>query len=180
MKNRQTCQMGLTRREGFLATIHGRGHVDYYELAAKKDGTMLGLRVKLIQDVGSFHMLLTPAMPTLSVLMLPGLYRFKNVHADVVGVFTHRMATDLYRGAGRPEATHGIERMVEILAAELNMDPVELRMKNFVPPSDFPMTLPRAYPMTAAITRPFCRRLWTWSAIPNCGRSRARPVSKVA
>ena len=132
----------LTRREGFLATIHGRGHVDYYELAAKKDGTMLGLRVKLIQDVGSFHMLLTPAMPTLSVLMLPGLYRFKNVHADVVGVFTHRMATDLYRGAGRPEATHGIERMVEILAAELNMDPVELRMKNFVPPSDFPYDTP--------------------------------------
>ena len=129
----------LTRREGFLATIHGRGHVDYYELAAKKDGTMLGLKVKLIQDVGSFHMLLTPAMPTLSVLMLPGLYRFKNVHADVVGVFTHRMATDLYRGAGRPEATHGIERMVEILAAELQMDPVELRMKNFVPAQRLPL-----------------------------------------
>ena len=132
----------LTRREGFLATIHGRGHVDYYELAAKKDGTMLGLKVKIIQDVGSFNMLLTPAMPTLSVLMLPGLYRFKNVHADVVGVFTHRMATDLYRGAGRPEATHGIERMVEILAAELNMDPVEIRMKNFVPSSDFPYDTP--------------------------------------
>ena len=78
----------LTRRDEFLATIHGRGHVDFYELAAKKDGTMLGLKVKIIQDVGSFHMLLTPAMPTLSVLMLPGLYRFKNVHADVVGVFT--------------------------------------------------------------------------------------------
>ena len=132
----------LTRRDEFLATIHGRGHIDYYELAAKKDGTMLGLKVKIIQDVGSFHMLLTPAMPTLSVLMLPGLYSFKNVHADVVGVFTHRMATDLYRGAGRPEATHGIERMVEVLAAELGMDPVELRIKNFVPPSDFPYDTP--------------------------------------
>ena len=132
----------LTRRDEFLATIHGRGHVDYYELAARKDGTMLGLKVKIIQDVGSFHMLLTPAMPTLSVLMLPGLYRFKNVDAKVVGVFTHRMATDLYRGAGRPEATHGIERMVEVLAAELGMDPVELRKKNFVPPSDFPYDTP--------------------------------------
>ena len=131
-----------TRREDFLATIHGRGHVDYYELAAKRDGTMVGLKVKIVQDIGAFHMLLTPVMPVLSVLMLPGLYRFKNVQADVIGAFTNRMATDLYRGAGRPEATHGIERMVEILAAELQMDPAEIRMKNFVPASDFPYDTP--------------------------------------
>lgn len=142
MKINKPVKWIATRREGFLATIHGRGHVDYYELAAKKDGTMLGLRVKLIQDIGAFHMLLTPAMPTLSVLMLPGLYRFKNVKAEVIGAFTNRMATDLYRGAGRPEATHGIERMVDILAAELKMDPVEVRFKNFVPTTDFPYDTP--------------------------------------
>lgn len=131
-----------SRREGFLSTIHGRGHVDYFELAAKKDGTMLGLKLRLIQDIGAFHMLLTPGIPTLSVLMMPGLYRFKNVRADIVGVFTNCMATDLYRGAGRPEATHGIERMVDILAAELKMDPVEIRLKNFVQPNEFPYSTP--------------------------------------
>jgi carbon-monoxide dehydrogenase large subunit len=112
--------------------------VDYFELAAKRDGTMLGLRLKLIQDLGAYLQLLTPVIPTLSVLMMPGLYRFKNICADVIGVFTNCMATDAYRGAGRPEATHGIERMVDMLAAELKMDPVQLRMKNFVHADEFP------------------------------------------
>src|SRR4051794_25370349 len=127
-----------SRRENFQCTIHGRGHVDYYELAAKRDGTMTGLRLKIIQDLGAYHQLLSPAMPTLSVLMMPGLYKFKNISADIVGVFTNAMSTDAYRGAGRPEATHGIERMVDILAAELKMDPVEIREKNFVGPNEFP------------------------------------------
>src|SRR5213594_397927 len=126
-----------SRRENFLCTIHGRGHVDYYEIAAKKDGTVLGLKLKLIQDLGAYHQLLTPAIPTLSVLMMPGLYRFKNITADIVGVFTNCVPTDAYRGAGRPEATHGIERMVDVLAAELKMDPAEIRLKNFVGPGDF-------------------------------------------
>ena len=70
--------------------------------------------------------------------MMPGLYRFKNIAADIVGVFTNCVPTDAYRGAGRPEATHGIERMVDILAAELKMDPVEIRLKNFVHNDEFP------------------------------------------
>jgi carbon-monoxide dehydrogenase large subunit len=127
-----------SRRENFTTTIHGRGHVDYFELAAKKDGTMLGLKLKLIQDLGAYHQLLTPAIPTLSVLMMPGLYRFKNIQADIVGVFTNCVPTDAYRGAGRPEATHGIERMVDLLAAELKIDPAEIRLKNFVQPNEFP------------------------------------------
>src|SRR5690348_2457124 len=127
-----------SRRENFLGTIHGRGHVDYYELAAKKDGTMLGLKLKLIQDLGSYQTFLTAGVPTLSVLMMPGLYKFKNISADVIGAFTNCVPTDAYRGAGRPEATHGIERMVDILAAELKMDPAELRMKNFPRPDEFP------------------------------------------
>jgi carbon-monoxide dehydrogenase large subunit len=127
-----------SRRENFLATIHGRGHVDYYEVAAKKDGTILGIKLKIIQDLGAFLQLLTPAIPTLSVLMMPGLYRTKNIRADIVGVFTNCTPTDAYRGAGRPEATHGIERMVDILADELGMDPVEIRKKNFVAKEEFP------------------------------------------
>jgi carbon-monoxide dehydrogenase large subunit len=127
-----------SRRENFLCTIHGRGHVDYYEVAAKKDGTITGIKLKIIQDLGAYHQLLTPAIPTLSVLMMPGLYRTQNIRADIVGVFTNCVPTDAYRGAGRPEATHGIERMVDILADELNMDPAEIRLKNFVHKDEFP------------------------------------------
>jgi aerobic carbon-monoxide dehydrogenase large subunit len=127
-----------SRRENFLTTIHGRGHVDYYELAAKKDGTILGIKLKIIQDLGSYHQLLTPVIPTLSVLMMPGLYKAKNIRADIVGVFTNCVPTDAYRGAGRPEATHGIERMVDILADELGMDPAEIRFKNFIGKDEFP------------------------------------------
>ena len=127
-----------SRRENFLCTIHGRGHVDYYELAAKRDGEITAIKLKIIQDLGAFLSLLTPAIPTLSVLMMPGLYRTKNIRADVVGAFTNCMATDAYRGAGRPEATHGIERMMDILAAELKMDPAEIRLKNFVRNEEFP------------------------------------------
>jgi carbon-monoxide dehydrogenase large subunit len=127
-----------SRRENFLCTIHGRGHVDYFEVAAKNDGTILGIKLKLIQDLGAFHQLLTPVIPTLSVLMMPGLYRTQNVRADIVGVFTNCTPTDAYRGAGRPEATHGIERMVDILADELKMDPAEIRFKNFVAKESFP------------------------------------------
>ena len=127
-----------SRRENFLCTTHGRGHVDYFEMAAKKDGTILGLKLKLIQDLGAYHQLLTPAIPTLSVLMMPGLYKFQNIRADIVGAFTNCAATDAYRGAGRPEATHGVERMVDILAAELKMDRAEIRFKNFVSKDAFP------------------------------------------
>src|SRR5215472_15139273 len=127
-----------SRRENFLTTIHGRGHVDYYEIAAKRDGTILGLRLKIIQDIGAYHQLLTPAIPTLSVLMMPGLYNFRNIQAEIIGTFTNCVPTDAYRGAGRPEATYGIERMVDILAAELKMDPAEIRLKNFVSKDQLP------------------------------------------
>src|SRR5262245_14106273 len=83
-----------SRRENFLCTIHGRGHVDYFELAAKRDGTMLELKLKLIQDLGAYHQLLTPVIPTLSVLMMPGIYNTPNVRADIVGVVTNCGPTD--------------------------------------------------------------------------------------
>ncbi|HYP09564.1 MAG TPA: xanthine dehydrogenase family protein molybdopterin-binding subunit [Bryobacteraceae bacterium] len=127
-----------SRRENCLTTIHGRGHVDHLEIAAKRDGTILALKIHILQDLGAYHQLLTPLIPTLSVLMIPGLYRFKNVQADITGVFTNCVPTDAYRGAGRPEATHAIEIMVDRLAAELNIDPAEIRIKNFVRPEEFP------------------------------------------
>lgn len=135
-----------SRRENFLCTIHGRGHVDDYEIATKKDGTILGIKLRIVQDLGAYHQLLTAAIPTLSVLMMPGLYRTKNIRADIVGAFTNCVPTDAYRGAGRPEATHGIERMVDMLADELKIDPAEIRLKNFIQPEEFP------YPTATGLT----------------------------
>ena len=127
-----------SRRENFLCTIYGRGHVDFYEIAAKRDGTITGIKLKIIQDLGAYYTVLTPAIPTLSVLMMPGLYRTPNISADIIGAFTNCTPTDAYRGAGRPEATHGIERMVDMVAAELKMDPAEIRLKNFIRNEEFP------------------------------------------
>ncbi|MFN0146339.1 MAG: xanthine dehydrogenase family protein molybdopterin-binding subunit [Dehalococcoidia bacterium] len=126
------------RSEAFQATIHGRDILCYIDLAAKRDGKVLGLRLKLIADIGAYNMLLTAAIPTLTMLMLNGTYDIPAVRAELTEVFTNKMPTDAYRGAGRPEATYFVERAMDMLAAELKMDPAELRRKNFIQPSQFP------------------------------------------
>jgi carbon-monoxide dehydrogenase large subunit len=126
------------RRESINVVAHGRGHVDHLEMAASKGGTITALRFRILQDIGGHHQLLTPIIPTLSVLMIPGLYKIKNFTADLTGVFTNLPPTDLYRGAGRPEATYVLERVVDKLADKLGMDPAELRLKNFPAADEFP------------------------------------------
>lgn len=127
-----------TRRENFQATIHGRGQTGEIEAAVKNDGTLLGLRYRIFADLGAYHQLLTPAIPTLTGLMLSGAYKLPSCLMDVTGVFTNKVATDAYRGAGRPEATYAIERIVDVVAHELKMDPAEIRRRNFPKPADFP------------------------------------------
>lgn len=126
------------RRENIQATIHGRGQVGEAEMAVKKDGTILGLQYKVIADIGAYHQLLTPGIPPLTGLMLSGCYKIPAVAIEVTGVFTNKMATDAYRGAGRPEATYVVERMMDRAARELKMDPVEIRKKNFPKSKEFP------------------------------------------
>jgi len=127
-----------SRRENFLTTIHGRGQVDYVEAAVKKDGTVVGLRVKIIQDIGAYHQLLTAAIPTLTALMATGPYRIPHLAVEIIGAFTNKMATDAYRGAGRPEATYLLERTMDLVAAELGLDPIDVRKRNFPQPNEFP------------------------------------------
>jgi aerobic carbon-monoxide dehydrogenase large subunit len=127
-----------TRRENMQATIHGRAQVGTVEVGCKTDGTITGLRYNVVADLGAYHQLLTPAIPTLTGLMLSGAYRIPAIQMNVTGVFTNKMSTDAYRGAGRPEATYVVERAMDIVAAELNMDPVEVRRKNFPAASEFP------------------------------------------
>src|SRR5437899_82874 len=88
-----------SRRENFLCTIHGRGHVDHYEVAAKRDGTILGIKLHIIQDLGAYHQLLTPAIPTLSVLMMPGLYKTQNLRSDFVCVLTTCVPANAHVGS---------------------------------------------------------------------------------
>src|SRR6185503_5005732 len=131
-----------TRRENASATIHGRDQIGEYEVAVKKDGTLLAIRSRTIADIGAYNQLLTPAIPTLTGLMLTGCYKAKAMRMDVVGVYTNKMATDAYRGAGRPEATYVIERLMDLVADELGLDPVKVRLKNFPKPSEFPFNTP--------------------------------------
>src|SRR5262249_25588723 len=127
-----------TRRENIAGTIQGRAQVNEVEIAVKKDGTILGLRCRVIADLGAYHQLLTPAIPTLTGLMLSGPYRIPAIRMDLVGVFTNKVATDAYRGAGRPEATYLLERMVDRIAQDLGLDPAEVRRRNLIRPREFP------------------------------------------
>jgi len=124
-----------TRSENYKATIHGRDHLQEVELAAKKDGTITALRAKVWANLGAYLSTASTGIPTiLHGLMLSGTYAIPNIHEDVFGMFTHTTPVDAYRGAGRPEATFLVERLVDLLAAKLKMDPAEVRRKNFIPP----------------------------------------------
>ena len=129
------------RSEGFTTTIHGRDQVDYVDMAVKNDGTITALRAKLLANMGAYHQLLTPIIPVLTYLMMSGAYKIPNIKLELIGVFTNKMATDAYRGAGRPEATHIIERMVDLAARKLGMDPKDIRFKNFPQPDEFPLEM---------------------------------------
>ncbi|HEY6958066.1 MAG TPA: xanthine dehydrogenase family protein molybdopterin-binding subunit [Candidatus Limnocylindria bacterium] len=129
------------RREGYLATIHGRDIVEDVELAAKKDGTITGLRIRGTANLGAYLQAFTPVIETvLHIFIVPGAYRIPAFDCEIVGVHTNTTPTDAYRGAGRPEATYLIETSMNLLARELGMDQAEIRRKNFVPKDAFPYT----------------------------------------
>jgi len=127
-----------TRRENLQATIHGRGQVGDIEIGCKNDGTITGLRYSVFADLGAYHQLLTPAIPTLTGLMLSGAYKIPAIQMNITACFTNKMATDAYRGAGRPEATYIVERALDLIAVELGKDPTEVRRKNFPAANEFP------------------------------------------
>ncbi|MCD7438135.1 xanthine dehydrogenase family protein molybdopterin-binding subunit [Streptomyces lincolnensis] len=129
-----------SRSEGYLATHHGRGMIQDIEIAATRDGTVLGLKADLLVDMGAYLMLVTPGIPILGAFMYPGIYKMGSYELNVTGVFTTRTPTDAYRGAGRPEATYAIERIMDELAVELDLDPVELRRRNWIRHEEFPYT----------------------------------------
>jgi aerobic carbon-monoxide dehydrogenase large subunit len=126
------------RSEAFVATTHGRDLIGYVELAAKRDGKVLGLKIRLIADVGAYDMFFTAGIPTLAMLMANATYDIPAIRTTLTEVFTNKTPTDAYRGAGRPEASYFVERAMDMLARELKMDPAEVRRKNFIAPTQFP------------------------------------------
>jgi aerobic carbon-monoxide dehydrogenase large subunit len=130
------------RTENFLASYQGRGLDADVELALASDGRILGLRAFLYADLGGYLYPTTAVAPHTTAMLLSGTYRIPAVSVEVVGAATTKVPTGPYRGAGRPEAALLIERMVDLAARELGLDPLELRRRNFVPPGAFPYETP--------------------------------------
>jgi len=129
-----------SRSEDMVATHHGRDQIQDIEIAATKDGTLLGLKVDLLANMGAYLQIITPGTPLLGMFMYPAIYKMDAYDFQCTGVFTSTTPTDAYRGAGRPEATYAIERIMDELAAELDMDPMALRQKNWITHEEFPYT----------------------------------------
>ena len=124
-----------TRQENYLATNHGRDHVQDVEIMGNRDGTITGIRANVYANMGAHVSFFAPLIPTfLFGLILGGAYRIPNISAKVYGTFTNTTPVDAYRGAGRPEAVFVLERSLDMFAREIGMDPSEVRRKNLIPP----------------------------------------------
>ncbi len=127
-----------TRSESLMVAHHGRDQWQRMTLAAKKDGTVTGFKVDLLADLGAYVAIVGGGVPVLGAFMFNAIYKFPAYRFSCQTVLTNKAWTDAYRGAGRPEATFGVERMMTELAAELDMDPLELREKNWIKHEEFP------------------------------------------
>ena len=130
------------RSENYKATIHGRDHVEYVEMCGSKDGTITGLRTRVYAGLGAYASTAGPGIPTiLHGLMYSGSYMIPNIKGTVYGVYTTTTPVDAYRGAGRPEATFLVERLVDTFARKVAMDPADVRRKNMIPAAKMPYTV---------------------------------------
>jgi carbon-monoxide dehydrogenase large subunit len=126
------------RSENVVATIHGRDQLQEYEAGVDENGRVLALRLNAIQNNGAYLQLLTPSISHLTLFMVPGCYDIPQVAISIRQAFTNTTPTDAYRGAGRPEATHGVERLMDAIADDLGLDPADVRRRNFI--QTFPHT----------------------------------------
>lgn len=137
---RQPVKWVEERRENLVAATQGRGQFASYRVAVRRDGTLLALFGEIVADLGAYFLFTTCVAPVLTSLMATGPYRIPNVAIKAHGVFTNKVPLGTYRGAGRPEAIYYLERMMDIIASRLELDPVEMRRKNLIPPDSFPYT----------------------------------------
>jgi carbon-monoxide dehydrogenase large subunit len=133
------------RTESFLSDYHARDNVSTVELALDSDGIFIGLRVKTLANLGAYLGFSTPHPPAGNIGGFAGVYRTPAIHAEILGIHTHTQPTAPYRGAGRPEATYAIERIIDIAAAQMGIDRVELRRRNLIPASAMPFKTPLVF-----------------------------------
>src|SRR5205807_5084164 len=144
-KMRRPIKWTAERSESFMSDAHGRDHVTHVELALDRDAKFLALKVSTIANMGAYLSTFAPSIPTyLYGTLLAGTYTTPAIYVETKAVFTHTVPVDAYRGAGRPEATFLLERIVDVAADELGIDPAELRRKNFIPANAFPYQTPVA------------------------------------
>ncbi|HET6234434.1 MAG TPA: xanthine dehydrogenase family protein molybdopterin-binding subunit, partial [Acetobacteraceae bacterium] len=144
-KVRKPVKWTAERNESFMSDAHGRDHVSTAEMAIDKDGHFLGLRVHTLANMGGYLSTFAPCVPTyLYATLLAGVYRTPVIYCEVKAIFTNTVAVDAYRGAGRPEATFLLERLVDAVAHDTGIDRVELRRRNFIPNDAFPYQTPVA------------------------------------
>jgi len=129
-----------SRSDSLVSAHHGRDQIQDITISANRDGTVTGLKVDLLADMGAYLGLVTPGVPILGAFMFNAIYKFPAYRFACTNVFTNKTITDAYRGAGRPEATFAIERIMDELAVELGMDPMQLRRKNWITHEEFPFT----------------------------------------
>jgi carbon-monoxide dehydrogenase large subunit len=134
------CKYTETRSESLVSAHHGRDQWQRLTLSATKDGTVTGLKVDLLADMGAYLGLVTSGIPILGAFMFNAIYKFPAYQFNCTNVFTNKTWTDAYRGAGRPEATFAVERLMDELAAEVGVDPMEIREKNWIGQDEFPFT----------------------------------------
>jgi carbon-monoxide dehydrogenase large subunit len=134
------CKYTETRSESLVSAHHGRDQWQKLTLAARSDGTVTALKVELTADMGAYLGLVTPGVPILGAFMFNAIYKFPAYHFTCRNVFTNKTWTDAYRGAGRPEATYAIERLMDELAVEVGVDPLEIRERNWIKHEEFPFT----------------------------------------
>lgn len=134
-----------TRSEAFLTDAHGRDHVTTAKLGVNNDGTFTGLFVQTWANMGAYLSTFAPMIPTaLYITLFAGLYKYQHIFGETWGTMTNTTPVDAYRGAGRPEASYMLERLIDIAARDLSMDPIEIRRKNFIQPDEFPYQTPVA------------------------------------
>jgi carbon-monoxide dehydrogenase large subunit len=130
------------RSENYKVTTHGRDHVEYVEMCGTRDGKITGLRTRVFAGLGAYASTAAPGVPTiLHGLMYSGPYMIPNIKGTIKGVYTTTTPVDAYRGAGRPEATFLLERLIDVYARKAKVDPVEMRRKNLIPKDKFPYTV---------------------------------------
>ncbi|HEY1274384.1 MAG TPA: molybdopterin cofactor-binding domain-containing protein [Thermoleophilaceae bacterium] len=127
-----------TRTENMLVTHHGRDQINYVDMAVKNDGTVTGCKLRVVADLGAYFTALTPFIPELGFPVANGCYAIPNIELTFDCAFTNKFPTDAIRGAGRPEMTYWIELMMDKVGRELDIDPLEVRRRNFIPAEEFP------------------------------------------